>query len=96
MLCIFRTSDNENNVDDDNFDSENLSGSLEDLVGTFDQKISHCFRDLAEDTEQMAPVQVRTQDEIMSESHWRSQAAKRLIAVIHVQCGELQDPCPVW
>uniref|UniRef100_A0A915BBI4 Uncharacterized protein n=1 Tax=Parascaris univalens TaxID=6257 RepID=A0A915BBI4_PARUN len=68
LQSLVMASDNENNVDDDNFDGENLSGSLEDLVGTFDEKISHCFRDLAEDTEHMAPVQVRTQDEIMSES----------------------------
>lgn len=59
--------DCENNVDDC-FDSENLSGSLEDLVGTFDQKITQCFKDLNEDTEDLAPVRARSQDEIMSES----------------------------
>ncbi|VDN23124.1 unnamed protein product [Gongylonema pulchrum] len=51
-----RTSDCENNFDED-FDVENLSGSLEDLVGTFDQKISQCFKDLNEATEDLAPVQ---------------------------------------
>ncbi|VDN91489.1 unnamed protein product [Brugia pahangi] len=61
------TSDCENNFDE-NFDAENLSGSLEDLVGTFDQKISHCFKDLNKATEEIAPIQVRSQDEIMSES----------------------------
>ncbi|KAM3717242.1 Fasciculation and elongation protein [Dirofilaria immitis] len=61
------TSDCENNFDG-NFDLENLSGSLEDLVGTFDQKISQCFKDLNEATEEIAPIQVRSQDEIMSES----------------------------
>ncbi|VIO98203.1 Uncharacterized protein BM_BM1893 [Brugia malayi] len=61
------TSDCENNFDE-NFDTENLSGSLEDLVGTFDQKISHCFKDLNKATEEIAPIQVRSQDEIMSES----------------------------
>uniref|UniRef100_A0A1I7ZIE0 Fasciculation and elongation protein zeta-2-like n=1 Tax=Steinernema glaseri TaxID=37863 RepID=A0A1I7ZIE0_9BILA len=45
-----------------------LSESLEDLVGTFDQKINNCLKDLDENTQQMAPVQVRTQDEVMSES----------------------------
>ncbi|VDO37789.1 unnamed protein product [Onchocerca flexuosa] len=66
MISI-RTSDCENNFDE-NFDVENLSGSLEDLVGTFDQKISHCFKNLNETTEEIAPIQVRSQDEIMSES----------------------------
>ncbi|KAE9548474.1 hypothetical protein FO519_008317 [Halicephalobus sp. NKZ332] len=46
----------------------NLSGSLEDLVGCFDQKVNNILKDLKEDTNQMAPVQIRTQDEIMSES----------------------------
>uniref|UniRef100_A0A0N5AEH3 FEZ-like protein n=1 Tax=Syphacia muris TaxID=451379 RepID=A0A0N5AEH3_9BILA len=64
---FFSTNDQENNVDDE-FELGNLSGSLEDLVGTFDQKISHCFKDLGEDVEELAPVQVRSQDEIMSES----------------------------
>ncbi|KAK0411382.1 hypothetical protein QR680_005627 [Steinernema hermaphroditum] len=45
-----------------------LSESLEDLVGTFDQKINHCLKDLDAQTQQMAPVQIRTQDEVMSES----------------------------
>uniref|UniRef100_A0AC34RQR2 Fasciculation and elongation protein zeta 2 n=1 Tax=Panagrolaimus sp. JU765 TaxID=591449 RepID=A0AC34RQR2_9BILA len=45
-----------------------LSGSLEDLVGCFDQKVNQVLKDLKEDTNQMAPVQIRTQDEIMSES----------------------------
>ncbi|KAL3985391.1 FEZ-like family protein [Acanthocheilonema viteae] len=61
------TSDCENNFDE-NFDPESLSGSLEDLVGTFDQKISHCFKDFNKTTEEIAPIQVRSQDEIMSES----------------------------
>lgn len=44
-----------------------FSGSLEDLVNTFDEKITNCFRDYDEDVEHMAPVQVRTQDEILSD-----------------------------
>jgi hypothetical protein len=46
----------------------NLSASLEDLVGCFDQKVNQVLKDLGESTIQMAPVQIRTQDEIMSES----------------------------
>ncbi|XP_057330310.1 fasciculation and elongation protein zeta-2 isoform X3 [Microplitis mediator] len=44
-----------------------FSGSLEDLVNTFDEKITSCFRDYATDVETLAPVQVRTQEEIMNE-----------------------------
>ncbi|CAD5224142.1 unnamed protein product [Bursaphelenchus okinawaensis] len=47
---------------------EHLSVSLEDLVEHFDQKINNVLKDLNENTNQMAPVQIRTQDEIMSES----------------------------
>ncbi|CAD5231995.1 unnamed protein product [Bursaphelenchus xylophilus] len=47
---------------------EHLSVSLEDLVEHFDQKINNVLKDLNENTNKMAPVQVRTQDEIMSES----------------------------
>lgn len=47
-----------------------LSGSLEDLVGNFDEKISHCLADLHENTQHMAPVPVRSQDEVMSESQY--------------------------
>jgi len=40
---------------------------LEDLVNTFDEKITKCFSNLQEDVEEMAPVQVRSQEEIMSD-----------------------------
>ena len=41
----------------DNF-NENFSGSLEDLVSTFDEKITKCFCNFNETTEKIAPVQV--------------------------------------
>jgi len=47
-----------------------FSGSLEDLVNTFDEKITSCFRDYGTDVESLAPVQVRTQEEIMNECQW--------------------------
>ncbi|XP_072158687.1 fasciculation and elongation protein zeta-2 isoform X2 [Bemisia tabaci] len=50
----------------DNF-TETFSGSLEDLVNTFDEKITKCFCNYDESVEKLAPVQVRTQEEIMSE-----------------------------
>ena len=49
----------------DNF-SDVFSGSLEDLVNSFDEKITKCFC-TNEKTEEIAPVQVRTQEEIMSD-----------------------------
>ncbi|XP_065160377.1 fasciculation and elongation protein zeta-2 [Atheta coriaria] len=54
-----------NNVSD-NF-TETFSGSLEDLVNTFDDKITKCFGNYEESVEKLAPVQVRTQEEIMNE-----------------------------
>jgi len=51
----------------DNF-SETFTGSLEDLVNTFDDKITKCFRDLDQNVEALAPVQIRNQDDIINES----------------------------
>ncbi|EYC17266.1 hypothetical protein Y032_0031g2366 [Ancylostoma ceylanicum] len=47
---------------------EDLSSSLEDLVGNFDERISSCLKNPDVNTEDIAPVQVRTQDEVMAES----------------------------
>lgn len=55
-----------NTADTDNF-GETFSGSLEDLVHTFDDKITRCFCDYEESVEKLAPVQIRTQEEIMNE-----------------------------
>jgi hypothetical protein len=44
-----------------------FTGSLEDLVNTFDEKITSCFRDYGTNVESLAPVQVRSQEEIMNE-----------------------------
>ncbi|XP_031835926.1 fasciculation and elongation protein Unc-76 isoform X2 [Nomia melanderi] len=44
-----------------------FSGSLEDLVNTFDEKITSCFRDYGTNVESLAPVQVRTQEELLNE-----------------------------
>lgn len=59
------------NLDQGNSVSENFtetfSGSLEDLVNTFDDRITKCFCDYEENVEKLAPVQVRTQEEIMNE-----------------------------
>ena len=50
----------------DNF-GETFGGSLEDLVNTFDEKITKCFCNYEENVEALAPVQVRSQEEIMNE-----------------------------
>lgn len=50
----------------DNF-AEGFTGSLEDLVNTFDEKITKCFGNYEQSVEEFAPVQMRSQEEIMSE-----------------------------
>jgi len=45
-----------------------FSESLEDLVNTFDDKITNCFQDYDESLEKLAPVQVRSQEEIINNS----------------------------
>jgi len=47
--------------------SDSISGSLEDLVSTFDEKLTMCFQDYQEQVDKIAPVQIRSQEEIMSE-----------------------------
>lgn len=53
---------------DDSIFDDSVSGSLEDLVNTFDEKITKCFRNYNEQTDQLAPIQVTSQDEILSQS----------------------------
>ncbi|ELU04544.1 hypothetical protein CAPTEDRAFT_168941 [Capitella teleta] len=50
----------------DNF-NETFSGSLEDLVNTFDEKLTKCFHNYEDNIEKIAPVQLRTQEEIMND-----------------------------
>ena len=60
------TETNEQSSAVDNF-SEPFAGSLEDLVNSFDEKISKCFCNFDEKVEKFAPVQVRSQEEIMND-----------------------------
>jgi len=46
---------------------DSVTGSLEDLVSTFDEKLTMCFADYQEQVDKIAPVQVRSQEEIMNE-----------------------------
>ncbi|XP_063710091.1 fasciculation and elongation protein zeta-2 isoform X2 [Culicoides brevitarsis] len=50
----------------DNF-TEGFTGSLEDLVNTFDEKLTKCFGNYEQSVEELAPVQVRTQEEVMND-----------------------------
>merc|ERR1712223_2334823 len=52
-----------------NFDNggDSVTGSLEDLVNSFDEKLTMCFQDYQEQVDKIAPVQVRSQEEIMNE-----------------------------
>lgn len=58
-----------NNITKSNIDNFNeaFTGSLEDLVNTFDEKITKCFGNYEQSVEELAPVQVRSQEEIMNE-----------------------------
>ena len=38
--------------------SDSLTGSLEDLVNSFDEKLTMCFQDYQEQVDKIAPVQV--------------------------------------
>lgn len=58
---------NDNNLVAENHFGETVSGSLEDLVNTFDEKITKCFCNFEEKVEKFAPVQIRTQEEIMND-----------------------------
>merc|ERR1711972_157761 len=73
--CVLKNADPTASTDDisafaevfsENY-AESLSGSLEDLVSTFDEKITKCFCNYEEKSDKIAPVQVRTQEEIMNE-----------------------------
>merc|ERR1719445_1738452 len=46
---------------------DSVTGSLEDLVNSFDEKLTMCFQDYQEQVDKIAPVQVRSQEEIMNE-----------------------------
>jgi len=54
---------------------ESFRGSLEDLVNTFDAKITQCFRNYNEHADEIAPVQIRTQDELMADSQYVYESA---------------------
>jgi len=50
----------------DAFDDESFSGSLEDLVNTFDERITKCFKNYNDQVDAFAPVQVRSEDDVIA------------------------------
>ncbi|CAB4057361.1 unnamed protein product [Lepeophtheirus salmonis] len=48
-------------------EEDSLSGSLEDLVNSFDEKLTMAFQNYEEKVDKMAPVQVRSQEDILKE-----------------------------
>jgi len=65
--CFRSAGDVTSGGDTDTF-LETFSGSLEDLVNTFDAKITQCFRNYNEHADEIAPVQIRTNDELLADS----------------------------
>ncbi|KRY72100.1 Fasciculation and elongation protein zeta-2 [Trichinella pseudospiralis] len=65
-------ADNKKHVRTGHFDidsfRDSFSDSLEDLVSHFDKKISDCLKNFNENTNNIAPIQMRSQDEVMNES----------------------------
>lgn len=52
----------------DLFDDVSFSGSLEDLVNTFDEKITKCFRNYNDKVDSFAPVQARSAEDIVNDT----------------------------
>jgi len=48
-------------------ESPNLSGSLEDLVNSFDEKVKSCLHNYDENVARLAPVQMRSADEVLKD-----------------------------
>lgn len=67
--ALSQKSSNLSNTLKDNVDNftEGFTGSLEDLVNTFDEKLTKCFGNYEQSVEELAPVQVRTQEEVMQD-----------------------------
>lgn len=62
-----QTSESNENEDSEHF-TEPYSGSLEDLVNSFDEKITKCFCNFEENVnDKIAPVQIRSQEEIVND-----------------------------
>ena len=65
---VNESSDKAEQSASENFgESETISGSLQDLVHTLDEKITKCFCNYEDKVEQFAPVQIRSPEEIMTD-----------------------------
>ncbi|KAH9422178.1 FEZ-like protein [Dermatophagoides pteronyssinus] len=65
-MTIFKMTDDDDfdNIDN-NRDQNSLSTSLEDLVNSFDEKVKSCLKNYDENVDKLAPVQMRTIDEVI-------------------------------
>ena len=68
---------------------DSLTGSLEDLVNSFDEKLTMCFQDYQEQVDKIAPVQVRTQKThviycIQKRNIWVAMLSLWRIRVLHL------------
>jgi hypothetical protein len=52
------------------FGETSLSGSLEDLVNTFDESVTKCCKNYHEEVEKLAPVQIRSVEEALSDCQY--------------------------
>ena len=68
----------------DGFGDDTFSGSLEDLVSCFDENVRRCFRNYSEDTEFIAPVQIRTHEEVLHESQY---VLPTVYLSVYIHCG---------
>jgi hypothetical protein len=64
-----KNENKENSSSSNLIESVEICSSLEDLVKTFDQNVKKCLSNYKDiDIGQLAPVQVRTQEQLMNES----------------------------
>ena len=71
-----------------------FSGSLEDLVSCFDDNVRHCFRNYSRDTQHIAPVQLRTHEQVLHESQSVYRTAASVCLTPHSLGGCMVCPCP--
>jgi len=58
-------TDNKDDPPAENFGvGDTFSGSLQDLVKSLDEKITNCFCNYEDSVEHIAPVQIRSQDDL--------------------------------
>jgi len=85
--CTSISAENESSSDGSNATenfSETCSGSLEDLVNSFDQRVTKCCRNYEEQVERLAPVQIRSQEEAHDSYQWVEFLVATIIEIMTV------------